>query len=61
LGTLHAGREVSQVASQLKAAAAAGAAAGYLALQWLGRTYGATKAERHRRLPGDDLIAALWP
>jgi hypothetical protein len=57
LGTLHAGREVSQVASQLKAAAAAGAAAGYLALQWLGRTYGATKAERHRRLPGDDLVA----
>jgi hypothetical protein len=35
---------------------AAGAAAGYLSLQWLGRNYGATTAERRRRLPGDDLI-----
>jgi hypothetical protein len=35
---------------------AAGAAAGYLSLQWLGRNYGATRAERRRRLPGDDLI-----
>lgn len=26
-----------------------------LSLQWLGRTYGATKEERHRRLPGDEL------
>ena len=34
------------------------AAVGYAALQWLGRTYGATRAERHRRLPGDDLCAA---
>jgi hypothetical protein len=33
------------------------AAAGYAALQWLGRTYGATHAERRRRLPGDDLCA----
>jgi len=33
-----------------------GTAAGYLALQWLGRTYGATLEERHRALPGDDLI-----
>jgi hypothetical protein len=44
------------VSSHLKAAAAAGAVAGYLALQWLGRGYGATRAERHRRLPGDELI-----
>ena len=29
--------------------------AGYGALQWLGRTYGATAAERRRRLPGDEL------
>jgi hypothetical protein len=36
---------------------AAGAVAGYLTLQWLGRSYGATRAERHRRLPGDDLLA----
>lgn len=35
----------------------AGAAAltGYLAVQWLGRTWGATRQERHRRLPGDRL------
>lgn len=44
--------------SRLRAAAAAGAVAGYLTLQWLGRSYGATRAERHRRLPGDGLIAA---
>jgi len=37
---------------------AANAVAGYLALQWLGRGYGATRTERHRLLPGDDLIAA---
>jgi hypothetical protein len=30
-------------------------AAGYAELQWLGRTYGATAAERRRRLPGDDV------
>jgi hypothetical protein len=29
--------------------------AAYLELQWLGRTYGATRDERHRRLPGDHL------
>jgi hypothetical protein len=29
--------------------------AGYGALQWLGRTYGATASERRRRLPGDEL------
>jgi hypothetical protein len=40
----------------LRAAAAAAAAAGYLGLQWLGRSYGATRAERHRWLPGDELI-----
>ena len=41
------------------AAAAAGtAAAGYGVLQWLGRTYGATRDERRRALPGDDLVVA---
>jgi len=49
---------VSQVASHLKTATVVSAVAGYLALQWLGRGYGATRAERHRRLPGDDLMAA---
>ena len=37
------------------AAAAGLTAAGYLALQWLGRTYGSSRAERHRTLPGDQL------
>ena len=32
-----------------------GAVAGYAALQWLGRSYGSTAAERRRPLPGDDL------
>ena len=40
---------------QLRYAAGAGAVAGYLALQWLGRNYGATRTERRRRLPGDEL------
>lgn len=41
------------------AGAAAGvAAAGYGWLQWLGRTAGATRSERRRRLPGDDLCVA---
>jgi hypothetical protein len=31
------------------------AAVGYGLLQFLGRTYGATRAERQRRLPGDEL------
>jgi hypothetical protein len=39
-------------------AAAAVVAAGYAWLQWLGRTSGATAAERRRRLPGDDLCTA---
>lgn len=30
---------------------------GYGALQWLGRNYGSTRAERHRPLPGDELVA----
>jgi hypothetical protein len=34
-------------------AAGIGALAGYSALQWLGRTYGATKEERRRAMPGD--------
>lgn len=37
-----------------KFALAAGAGS-YLALQWLGRTYGATRNERHRALPGDEV------
>ena len=36
-------------------AAGAGAVAGYLTLQWLGRTWGTTGQERHRQLPGDRL------
>jgi hypothetical protein len=32
-----------------------GAVAGYSALQWLGRSYGSTAAERRRPLPGDGL------
>ena len=31
-------------------------AAGYLALQWLGRTYGSTVAERRAPMPGDHLV-----
>src|SRR4051812_8293282 len=33
----------------------AAAAGGYAGLQWLGRTYGATRGERRRELPGDRL------
>lgn len=41
------------------AAAAAGVVVtGYAGLQWLGRTWGSTREERRRRLPGDDLVAA---
>lgn len=39
----------------LAVAGVVGAAAGYAQLQWLGRTYGATRSERHRPLPGDEL------
>jgi hypothetical protein len=35
--------------------ALAALAGGYAALQWLGRTYGSTAAERRRPLPGDEL------
>jgi hypothetical protein len=35
-------------------AAVAVAAGGYAVLQWLGRAYGATRAERRRALPGDE-------
>ncbi len=35
--------------------AGAVAAAAYAGLQWLGRTYGSTRSERRRGLPGDDL------
>jgi hypothetical protein len=34
----------------------AGAAAGFAGMQWLGRTAGATRAERESHLPGDGLI-----
>lgn len=37
------------------AAAMTAAAAAYAELQWLGRACGATRGERHRRLPGDEL------
>jgi hypothetical protein len=40
-----------------RSALAVGALGGYVALQWLGRTYGATAAERHEALPGDRLVA----
>jgi hypothetical protein len=43
--------------SHLRSAAAAGAVAGYLTIQWLGRTYGASRPERHRRIAGDELMA----
>ncbi len=38
----------------LALAGAAAAAAAYAELQWLGRTYGATRSERHRPLAGDE-------
>ena len=41
----------------LAAAGLAGTITAYAELQWLGRTYGATREERHRRLPGDDVCA----
>jgi hypothetical protein len=37
---------------------AAATGAGYAALQWLGRTHGATRAQRRRPLPGDELCTA---
>jgi hypothetical protein len=44
--------------SRTTTAAALGAAAlGYAELQWLGRTYGSTREERRRRVPGDELCA----
>ncbi len=49
--------EVSQLTSKVSYATAGCANAGYLALQWLGSNYGATKAERRRSLRGDELIA----
>ncbi|MGY1669197.1 hypothetical protein [Geodermatophilus sp. SYSU D00710] len=42
----------------MTAAALGAAVTGYAGLQWLGRTWGATREERRRRLPGDDLCAA---
>lgn len=48
-------REGGYVHWQAIAAIAAGAA-GYLVLHRLGRTSGSTRAERGRRLPGDELI-----
>ncbi|MGZ4682997.1 MAG: hypothetical protein ACXWB2_05200 [Acidimicrobiales bacterium] len=42
----------------MKRTLAIGAAAGsaYAALQWLGRTWGATAQERAQRLPGDEIV-----
>src|SRR5262249_24715930 len=51
----RAGSAGGPVRRRVICSAGAGAAAGYLALQWLGRTYGAARAERRRRLPGDEL------
>jgi hypothetical protein len=39
----------------LTIAGLAGTAAAYAELQWLGRTYGASRSERRRPLPGDEL------
>lgn len=44
-------------ARQAGLAATAAVAAGYAGVQHLGRTWGATRDERRRRLPGDDLVA----
>ena len=38
------------------AAVAVPTAIGYLALQWLGRTYGSTRAERRAPMPGDEVV-----
>jgi hypothetical protein len=48
---------VSELASKVRYVTAGCAIAGLLALQWLGRNYGATRAERRRRLSGDELMA----
>ena len=53
IGGLDSGEDV--VRHPVRRTVGAGAVAGYLTLQWLGRNYGATRAERYRRLPGDDL------
>ena len=39
-------------------AGVAGALGGYACLQWLGRTYGATRRERARPMPGDGLVCS---
>src|SRR4051812_3366536 len=44
--------------TRLTAVLAAATGIGYAVLQWLGRTYGATRAERRRPLPGDEVCAA---
>src|SRR4051812_2862600 len=44
--------------TRLTAVLAAATGIGYAALQWLGRTYGSTRAERRRPLPGDEVCAA---
>ena len=38
--------------------AAAAVFGGFSAVQWLGRSYGATRDERRSRLPGDGIVAA---
>src|SRR5689334_10153095 len=34
------------------------ALAGYVALQWLGRTYGSTSTERSMAMPGDEIVTS---
>jgi hypothetical protein len=46
------------VRHHLRGAVAAGAVGGCLTLQWLGRSFGAMREERHRRLPGDEFTRA---
>ena len=47
--------ELTRRTGRVGALAALGA---YAALQWLGRTYGATRAERRAAMPGDDLVGS---
>jgi hypothetical protein len=46
---------VERPAKRRTVAVGVAAAGGYAVLQWLGRTYGTTAAERHRTMPGDQL------
>jgi hypothetical protein len=48
---------MSGLRTRLVGPAAATVAAGYATMQWLGRTYGSTPAERRAALPGDGIVA----